>query len=121
MRYILSISFALILTSCAQPKVNAGHNATENEIYKSWVLSRCLSYAFPNGALNQDALNSASAYLEQSELTVEAFIAADPLIKNYLEKSRQGSITGSFKVKSCVDLYHSPELEQLFLKEKNKQ
>lgn len=105
-----------VLTSCTQTKISSDYEADEKKIYKNWVLSRCLSYAFPSEPINQDALNSASAYLEQSKLPVEAFLAAEPIIKKIIEKNSQGSISGSFKVKNCLDLFHSSELENLFLK-----
>lgn len=121
MKLIFLFFSVVTLVSCSHIETASKHNSTEKEIYKNWVLSRCLSYAFPNEPIKQDALNSASSYLEQSKLPVEAFTAADPLIKSVLLNSNQGSIPGGFKVQSCVELYHSAELEKLFLEEKGKQ
>lgn len=68
----------------------------------------------------QNTLNSSSAYLEQSSLSIDAFNNADPLIDSWLEKNYQGSIPGSFNTQKCIDLFNSTELKSLYQKEKNK-
>lgn len=82
--------------------------------YKTWVLSYCLSKIAPDAASKQDALNTANAYFEQSNLPIEAFNAAEPLIQKYLDKNYTGSIPGTFNTKKCLDLYQSDDLSQLY-------
>ncbi len=91
--------------------------ATNNqeEIYKSWVVSRCLSYVFPE--YKQDALNTASAYLEQSSLPVESFIESEELIQEFINKNYAGSIPSGFNTKKCIDLFNSDELQKLYIKQ----
>ena len=112
MKKLIAFIFLLPLTACVlfnnhQPKDE------EKTIYKNWVLSRCLSKVVPSSQ-KQDALNTASAYLESSHLPLDAFLKAEPLITKFLEKNYSGSIKGTFNTKKCIDLYTSPALEKLY-------
>jgi len=118
MKSVCIVLFA-ILTSCTS-SANFSSTAFQKSIYKNWVLSRCISKIATDEKLKQDALNSASAYLEQSDLPVDAFTNADPLIDSYLQRNYQGSIPGTFNTKKCIDLFNSDELDKLYLREKVK-
>ena len=65
-------------------------------------------------AQKQDALNTASSYLENSRLPIEAFSSADELVKTLLAKNYSVSIPGTINTKKCIDLFHSEELEKLY-------
>ena len=105
-----------LITSCADAEQqNSVNIADQKNIYKNWVLSRCLSYILPNKEAKQDALNTASAYLELSVLPVEVFLNSEPLIQVFLKRKYQGSIKGTFEIKKCVDLYNSSELDKLYI------
>ena len=108
---LIASSFLSACTPCKPKENNANAQA---QIYKNWVLSYCLSKIALDAASKQDALNSASAYLEKSSLPVESFTAAQPLIQKYLDKNYTGSIAGSFNTKKCIDLYQSEELSQFY-------
>jgi hypothetical protein len=111
----LVILVSLLLISCSNVKAAPSSLEKEKKIYKSWVLSRCLSTIQSTDQEKQDALNSASAYLEQSSLPVEAFTNALPLITEFISKDYRGSIQGSFNTMKCVDLFYSDELNRLFI------
>jgi len=114
MNKIIILLLTSILTSCALIEANSGEAIHQEEIFKSWVLSRCLSYTFENSNHKQDALNTASAYLEKSTLSVEQLLTSEPLIKNFLSKNYQGSIEGTFNTMKCIDLFNSSELDTLY-------
>lgn len=103
-----------ILASCAQIESIDSDVVHQEEIFKSWVLSRCLSYTFEDPNQKQDALNTASAYLEQSTLSVEQLLSSEPLIKDFLSRNYKGSIEGTFNTMKCIDLFNSPELDTLY-------
>ena len=108
------------LTSCASIERKNVEHDQQKEIFRDWVLSRCLSYTFTDKNQKQDALNTASAYLEQSTLSVEQLLSTEPLIKKYLSRNYQGSIKGTFNTKKCIDLFNSKELDDLYNSLKNK-
>jgi hypothetical protein len=108
--FLLSIG----LLSCATKPDNKLQAATEKLHFKNWTLSRCLSEITADAALKQDALNTASSYLESSSLPIGAFSSADELVKTFLAKNYSGSIPGTFNTKKCIDLFHSEELEKLY-------
>jgi len=105
---IISIGF---ITSCAN--IAPSKSNSEKEIYKNWVLSRCLSFIANDDIQKQDALNTASAFLELSSLPVEDFLKSEKLTKKYISLTYQGSISGTFKTKKCIDLFNSNELNEL--------
>ena len=100
--------------ACSPCKPKSTQVEPQEVIYKNWALSYCLSKIAPDAASKQDALNTASAYFEKSNLPVESFSAAEPLIQKYLDKNYTGSIPGTFNTKKCIDLYESDELVELF-------
>ncbi len=114
MRLVMVSLFIIFLASCANTKRDIANTDDQVSTYKNWVLSRCLSYTFQNEQDKQDALNTASAYLEVSILPVEMFLSSEPLIQEFLDRSYQGSIIGTFKVKKCIDLFNSDELDKLY-------
>ena len=83
---IISIGF---ITSCAN--IAPSKSNSEKEIYKNWVLSRCLSFIANDDIQKQDALNTASAFLELSSLPVEDFLKSEKLTKKYISLTYQGS------------------------------
>ena len=120
MRLSLSILALTFLASCTNAKEASEKNAVQKTNYKSWAMSRCISKIATDEKLKQDALNSASAYLEQSDLPVDAFTNADPVIDSFLQRNYQGSIPGTFNTKKCIDLFNSNELDKLYLQERAK-
>ncbi len=114
MNKIIILLLTCVLSSCAQIERNSSESFHQKEIFKSWVLSRCLSYTFKDPNQKQDALNTASAYLEQSTLSVELLLSSEPLIKDFLSRNYQGSIEGSFNTMKCIDLFNSSELDTLY-------
>lgn len=105
---------SITLMSCANKPDSKSLADAEKIHFKNWTLSRCLSEIAADPALKQDALNTASSYLESSRLPIEAFSSADELVKTFLAKNYSGSIPGTFNTKKCIDLFHSEELEKLY-------
>jgi hypothetical protein len=113
MKYLILFCF-VFLVSCAHTKNDFKNTEQEKKMYKSWVLSRCLSTISITEVERQDALNSASAYLELSSFPVEAFTSATPLIAEFVARNYNGSIPGSFNTMKCIDLFYSDDLNKLF-------
>jgi hypothetical protein len=105
---------ASTLASCSNITSNKNEPDNQKIIYKNWVLSRCLSYTLQDSSQKQDALNTASAYLEQSSLSVEQLLDSEPLIQTFLSRNYQGSIKGTFNTQKCIDLFNSEELDELY-------
>ena len=120
MKFILCLVVIATLASCTNAKDVSEKTTFQKSTYKSWVLSRCISKIATDEKFKQDALNSASTYLEQSGLPVEAFNNADPLIDSFLQRNYQGSSPRAFNIKKCIDLFNGDELEKLYLREKTK-
>lgn len=111
---ILFSSMIIMCASCSQLTQETNLLDSDKAIYKNWVLSRCLSFLSPDDASKQDALNTASAFLEVSNLPLSSFLAAEPLIQDFLTRNYGGSIAGTFNTKKCIDLYTSDELDVLY-------
>ncbi|RYY76982.1 MAG: hypothetical protein EOO52_05685 [Gammaproteobacteria bacterium] len=84
MKLILRFVVFGFLTSCINAKNVSEKTTVQNITYKNWVMSRCIRKIATDEKLKQDALNSASVYLEQSDLPVEVFTNADPHIGSFL-------------------------------------
>ena len=114
MKIWLPILMSITLLSCANKPDNNSLVDAEKLYFKNWTLSRCLSEIATNQSQKQDALNTASSYLEISSMPIEAFSSADELVKMFLAKNYSGSTQGTFNTKKCIDLFHSEELEKLY-------
>ena len=111
---LIALLMAISIASCTEIESKNPAHDNQKKLFKNWVLSRCLSYIFQDKEQRQDALNTASAYLEQSTFSVEQLLSSEPLIKSFLSRKYQGSIKGTFNIKKCIDLYNSQQLDDLY-------
>lgn len=96
--------------SCAQPAPSVQYS--QKTLLKNWTLSRCLAQA-GGGSFKADASASASAYLEFGKQPLEAYEQLSELIEKRLDGTYRGSIESRFDTMKCIDLFHSPELDEL--------
>ena len=106
-----------MIVSCTNYDINQSEERDQKVNYKSWVLSRCLSYIISDVDLKQDVLNTSSAYLEVSSLPLESFLESEPLIRKFISLDYGGSIPDSFNTKKCIDLFSSDELDSLYYRQ----
>ncbi|EPZ5302229.1 T6SS amidase immunity protein Tai4 family protein, partial [Cronobacter sakazakii] len=78
---VLTVSFH---TALAQPLASISE-FTQPQIFTEWVQNRCMGHIADSVALKEDANASAAAWLEASELPVEAFNEADTIITQALK------------------------------------
>ncbi|MFV9667384.1 hypothetical protein CKF43_13665 [Pantoea graminicola] len=90
------------------------------QIFSNWLLNRCAGKAATDKVFSDDAFKSASAWLEVSNLPVEAFSDGDKLINAYLKMDLTGSVKGSFNMMKCTLLSQSQDAKVLYEKYKNK-
>ncbi|BCQ22580.1 hypothetical protein NK8_06910 [Caballeronia sp. NK8] len=82
-------------------------------LLKDWALSRCLAKMYADPVAKSDANATASAYLEKSNLPMDAYDAADRLASDYANRKYAGSIESGFGTKKCIDFFESEELREL--------
>jgi len=114
MNKIIILILVSVITSCSSTTIKETDSLNQKTLYKNWVLSRCLAYIVDDNNQKKDAFNTASAYLEVSNLPVEYFSASETLIQQFISLKYQGSISGSFNTKKCIDLFSSNELDYLY-------
>ena len=86
-------------------------------LLKDWALSRCLAKVYADPAATKDANATASAYLEEGDLPIEAYHALDQLATDYANRKYSGSIDPTFGTKKCIDLFESDALRALAIKQ----
>lgn len=91
-------------------------NLPQNKIYDNWLISRCIGEFTDSESTRQDAFRSASAYLEFSQLPIEAFDSSEVLIHQYLQKKSSGSVPGSYNTLACLSLPTSEQAKSIFKK-----
>ncbi|MBH1928753.1 T6SS amidase immunity protein Tai4 family protein [Serratia rubidaea] len=91
-------------------------NLPQNKIYDNWLISRCIGEFTDSESTRQDAFRSASAYLEFSQLPIEAFDSSEVLIHQYLKKKNSGSVPGSYNTLTCLSLPTSEQAQGIFKK-----
>jgi hypothetical protein len=90
----------------------------QSQIFSNWLLNLCEGKVATEKAFTNDAFKSASAWLEASNLTVEAFNAGDHLINDYLKMNITGSIAGNFNMLKCTLLSQSEDAKAIYNKYK---
>lgn len=114
MNKVIILILASVIASCSSATMKKTDSLTQKELYKNWALSRCLGYIVDDKKQKKDAFNTASAYLEVSSLPVEYFLESETLIQQFISLEYQGSVSGSFNTKKCIDLFNSYELDHLY-------
>lgn len=89
---------------------------SQKTLLKNWALSRCLAKVSADNATKEDANATASAYLEEGKVPVEAYAQLTSLVDSYAKRTYGGSIKSDFNTMKCIDLYQSSELERLAAK-----
>ncbi|MEY8712533.1 T6SS amidase immunity protein Tai4 family protein [Mangrovibacter phragmitis] len=89
---------------------------SQYEQYKYWVEARCIGKAFNNADIKKDANISAAAWLETSDLPVDAFNEADKLIDAELKVKLSGSVEGDYNILKCSLIANSKAVEGIFKK-----
>ncbi|STQ61298.1 T6SS amidase immunity protein Tai4 family protein [Pseudescherichia vulneris] len=105
----LMISFFV----CAQtlPKVNS---FSQQEIFSNWVQNRCISKIADSESLKNDAMVSAAAWLEASNVSTELFEEADKTIDNQLQEKIGGSLPGEYQVLKCTLIANSEAINKIY-------
>ncbi|SQD77192.1 T6SS amidase immunity protein Tai4 family protein [Moritella yayanosii] len=114
MNKIMILILVSVIASCSSAAMKEADSLNQKTLYKNWVLSRCLAAIVDDKKQKKDAFNTASAYLEVSNLPVEYFLASETLMQQFISLEYQGSISGSFNTKKCIDLFGSKELDNLY-------
>ncbi|NCH36450.1 T6SS amidase immunity protein Tai4 family protein [Cronobacter sakazakii] len=109
---VLTVSFHAAL---AQPLASISE-FTQPQIFSEWVQNRCMGHIADSVALKEDANASAAAWLEASELSVEAFNEADTIITQALKTPVGGTAKSDYRVLKCSLIAHSPEMTALYQK-----
>ncbi|EOL8945353.1 T6SS amidase immunity protein Tai4 family protein [Cronobacter dublinensis] len=107
---VLTFSFHAAL---AQPLATVSE-FTQPQIFTQWVQSRCIASIADSAALKADANASAAAWLEASELPVEAFNAADAVIAQALKTRVGGTAKTDYRVLKCALIAQSADVQALY-------
>ncbi|EOY5423548.1 T6SS amidase immunity protein Tai4 family protein [Cronobacter dublinensis] len=107
---VLTFSFHAAL---AQPLAPISE-FTQPQIFTQWVQSRCIASIADSAALKADANASAAAWLEASELPVEAFNAADAVIAQALKTRVGGTAKTDYRVLKCALIAQSADVQALY-------
>ncbi|CAI2422359.1 Uncharacterised protein [Serratia ficaria] len=105
---------SLLLSSPLVSAQVAISHLPQEALYQNWLISRCLGKFTDSENTRQDALRSASAYLEFSTLPLIAFEKGEKLIERYLKEKSTGSVPGSYHTLACLRLSHSKEANDIF-------
>ncbi|WP_232427623.1 type VI secretion system amidase immunity protein Tai4 [Burkholderia ubonensis] len=115
-RTAATIALCSALSAEADDSVMAVHR-TNAENFKDRALAACLSVAYQGSPAGQDADITKSAFLEWTYYDEDrGDRAVDQLVKRFLRRDYANSVEGyagaAFDLLKCLDLYHSPELDE---------
>lgn len=110
---MLSIIFPPLVYAITPPAIES---FKQSDVFSNWLLSRCIAKLVTSEDLKNDARKSASAWLEVSRLSIDAFHDGDVLIDNYLKLNLSGSGGGDFNILKCTLVSKSKESNAIFKK-----
>jgi len=110
------LAVLLVMTSsvlCAQtlPKVNS---FSQQQMFSNWVQNRCIGKIADSESLKNDAMASASAWLEAINVSAELFEEADKTIDNQLQEKLGGSLPGKYQVLKCTLIANSEAINKIY-------
>lgn len=93
------------------------NNATK---FKDRALAYCIAQAYKNSSAGQDAAKTGGIFLDWTYYDLSANSAIDTLIEQYLRRDystpTEGYLNAEFALLKCIDMRHSPELDELVRK-----
>jgi Type VI secretion system (T6SS), amidase immunity protein len=89
--------------------------------FKDMALASCIAQAYKGSAAGKDAVDTSATYLEWTYYDVDkGNHAIDQLVDKYLRRDYSTPVEGyadaKFDLLKCLDMYHSPELDEQVLK-----
>lgn len=110
---ILSLIFTPLAFALTPPEMDS---FSQSDIFSNWLQNRCIGKIATSERLKDDAFKSASAWLEVSHLSINAFQDGNGLIDNYLKLKLSGEQGGEFNVLKCTLVSKSKEANAIFKK-----
>ncbi|MGM7649979.1 hypothetical protein C3458_01260 [Serratia marcescens] len=114
MRRYTHFLISLLMGSHVALAENSLNALSQEALYKNWLVSRCIGKSTDSVKTKQDAFRSAAAYLELSELPLDAFEQGEKLAEQYVNKNNQGSVKGSYHILACLSLQSASEANVIF-------
>lgn len=111
----------LILSTVSNISLAERHafkDASEETLFQNFTLAICTGMAYEKESkkIATDAGRSASGYREFSHIDLAAYEESRNLVKKWLAKDYKSKHGGQIELMKCIDLYHSKELKNLFIK-----
>jgi len=108
---VLLVMTSSVLSAQTLPNVNS---FSQQEIFSNWVQNRCISKIADSESLKNDAMVSAAAWLEASNVSAELFEEADKTIDNQLQEKIGGSLPGEYQVLKCTLIANSEAINKIY-------
>ena len=86
---------------------------SQQQIFENWVQNRCIGKIADSKSLKEDAIASAAAWLEASDLPAENFEKADELIVSLLKEKVGGTEPSQYQVLKCSLIANSDAMRPL--------
>jgi hypothetical protein len=113
---ITSATLSPALAASAVPDPISMHLSPAENL-KSYALSACIGYGFPEAATVQAETGLASqAYIEAGRFGIEAYNEAAALARDFVAKNYLSEKGEKWTVIKCIDLFHSKELAKIVQK-----
>jgi hypothetical protein len=105
------------LTAIAGESTITAISRTNAQNYKDRALASCISAAYKGSPAGEDADITKSAFLEWTDYDDDkGNPATDQLVEKYLRRDYSNPVEGyagaKFNLLKCLDMYHSPELDE---------
>ena len=102
-------------SSCASNEYSFKEDTNE-VMFKNYTLSVCLNMAYgeTSESLLKEASLASNGYREFSNIDLSAYEASRELISKWLNKNYLSKSGEQINIMKCIDLYNSPELQNLF-------
>lgn len=117
-RKLISFTLLTFLSSSCVSNEYSFKDDTERVKFKNFTLAVCMNMAYGESSdtlLNEASL-AANGYREFSNIDLNAYDASRNLISKWLNKDYTSKSGGQINLMKCIDLYNSPDLENIFSK-----
>lgn len=109
---LLTLSFLLPSISCAKNI----REYNESELFHNFAYAACVGSAFESDEIKSDANRSASAYMQFSNISMDAYEAIRKKVNNWLSKNYMSKTGKSLQLMKCIDFVNSGEVQAVFNK-----
>lgn len=110
---LISIVVVLGVLGCSGGSVK--RETPESINFLNYAYAICIGSAFDVDVVREDANRSANGYMQQGNISLEAYQALRSKVDSWLAKEYPSQSGGSLQIMKCNDFFNSGDIQKIYI------